>query len=46
MLLRASLIAVAAAMLLEQPQKMRCYRTFAQQLVSGQLSRAELSDTG
>ena len=27
--LTASLIAVAAAMILEQPQKMRCYRTFA-----------------
>jgi hypothetical protein len=27
--LTASLIAVAAAILLKQPEKMRCYRTFA-----------------
>jgi len=28
--LTASLIGVAAAILLKQPEKMRCYRTFAQ----------------
>ena len=27
--LTASLVAVAAAILLKQPEKMRCYRTFA-----------------